>query len=108
MNNLMDSKDFHWALFLGHLVIEKLLKAIIVRKTENHAPFSHDLRRLAKISELNFSDEHKKWLDSITSFNINARYDDYKEDFYKKCTFEYATYWLSNIKNLREWILTTL
>ncbi len=83
----MDSKDFHWALFLGHLVIEKLLKAIIVRKTENHAPFSHDLRRLAKISELNFSDEHKKWLDSITSFNINARYDDYKEDFYKKCTF---------------------
>jgi hypothetical protein len=27
MQNLLKSKDFSWALFLGHLVIEKLLKA---------------------------------------------------------------------------------
>ncbi len=27
MENLFKSKDYHWALFLGHLVIEKLLKA---------------------------------------------------------------------------------
>jgi len=26
MINLFDSKDYHWALFMGHLVIEKLLK----------------------------------------------------------------------------------
>jgi hypothetical protein len=28
MENLVKSGDFNWAMFLGHLVIEKLLKAI--------------------------------------------------------------------------------
>ena len=28
LENLMDSGDYNWAMFLGHLVIEKLLKAV--------------------------------------------------------------------------------
>ena len=27
---------------------------------------------------------------AVTAFNINARYDDYKKDFYKKCTADFA------------------
>jgi HEPN domain-containing protein len=108
MKNLVKSKDFHWALFLGHLVIERLLKAIFVKNTGKHAPLTHDLRRLAKLSELTLEDEHKRWLDTISTFNINARYDDYKQDFYRKCTPEYATTWFTNIKTIREWIKTKL
>jgi len=108
MNNLLKSKDFHWALFIGHLVIESLLKAIVVKRTGKHAPFTHDLRRLAKLSELTLADEHKKWLDTISTFNLNARYDDYKQDFYMKCTPDFAATWVINIKILREWIQTKL
>ena len=104
MIHLYNSKDYHWALFMGHLVIERLLKAFVVKRTDNHAPFTHDLRRLAKLSEIEFKDDYKRWLDTITTFNLNARYDDYKQDFYKKCTSEYADNWISNIKTLREWI----
>ena len=28
LEHLVDSKDYSWALFLGHLVIEKTLKAV--------------------------------------------------------------------------------
>jgi HEPN domain-containing protein len=108
MNNLIKSKDYHWALFLGHIVIERLLKAIIVKKAGTHAPLTHDLRRLAKLSELTLDDEQKMWLDTISTFNISARYDDYKQDFYKKCTPEYAITWFTNIKTIREWIKTKL
>jgi hypothetical protein len=52
MNNLIKLKDFHWALFIGHLVIERLLKAAVVKKTMTHAPLTHDLRRLYKLSGL--------------------------------------------------------
>ena len=31
MNNLFNSKDYVWALFLGHLVIEKLIKALAAK-----------------------------------------------------------------------------
>ncbi|MBN2682545.1 MAG: HEPN domain-containing protein [Bacteroidales bacterium] len=108
LNNLIKTKDFNWALFLGHLVIERLLKSIVVKRTGAHAPLTHDLRRLAKLSELNLTEEYKNWLDTISTFNINARYDDYKQDFYKKCTPDYAITWLTNIKTIREWIKTKL
>lgn len=104
MIHLFDSKDYHWALFMGHLVIEKLLKGKIVKATNQHAPFSHDLRKLCKLSGLALDEEKIKWLDTITTFNLNARYDDYKQDFYRKCTTDYSSLWIGHIKILREWI----
>lgn len=104
MIHLYDSKDYHWALFIGHLVIERLLKALVVKRTKSHPPFTHDLRRLSKLSGDDFNDEQKRHLDTITTFNLNARYDDYKLDFYNKCTADFAEKWISNIKTLREWI----
>jgi HEPN domain-containing protein len=79
MVHLYESKDYHWSLFIGHLVIEKLLKAFIVKETQKHAPFTHDLRRLAKLTNINFEKEHILWFDVITTFNLNARYDNYKK-----------------------------
>lgn len=108
MLHLFHSKDYHWSLFIGHLVIERLLKAMAVKVTKTHAPFTHDLRRLSKLSGIDFDDEQKRVLDTITTFNLNARYDDYKQDFYKKCTAEYANQWINNIKSLREWIKSKL
>ncbi len=43
MNNLFKSGDYHWALFLGHLVIEKLLKAYFVKKVSSYPPYTHNL-----------------------------------------------------------------
>jgi HEPN domain-containing protein len=54
MAYLFEVKDFHWSLFIGHIVIERLLKAKIAKETGEHAPFTHDLRRLAKLSKMEF------------------------------------------------------
>ncbi len=43
MINLFNSKSYSWALFLGHITVEKLLKALYVKKFEKHAPFTHNL-----------------------------------------------------------------
>ena len=104
MIHLFDSKDYHWSLFIGHIVIERLMKACIVLKTGLHAPLTHDLTKLANLSGLQFTEEYLDWLDTITTFNINARYDSYKEAFYKKCTFDFTTEWIEKIKILRLWI----
>lgn len=104
MQHLYQSGDRHWSLFLGHLVLEKLLKANIIKHTNDVAPFTHDLSRLAQILPLNFSIEQLDWLDTITTFNINTRYDDYKQAFFKKCTKEFTDEWLKKIKTLQEWI----
>lgn len=104
MIHLYNSKDYHWSLFIGHIVIERLLKACVVKRTLNHAPFTHDLTKLAKVSGVEFSEEHLDWLDAISTFNMNARYDSYKEAFYRKCTHGYTTEWIDKIKILQSWI----
>lgn len=108
MVHLFNSKDYHWALFIGHIVIERLIKAGVVKKINDHAPFTHDLRRLAKLSQIEFENEHLVWFDTITTFNLNTRYDSYKQAFYKKCTSDFTSEWISNIKELRKWIKAKL
>ena len=107
MLNMFKSKDYHWALFIGHLVIERLLKACVMKNKKQHAPPTHDLLRLAGLAGLKTEEEKSDWLDTITTFNINARYDNYKKEFYKKCTPEYTTAWIAKIKILRKWIKET-
>ncbi|MGE0087909.1 MAG: HEPN domain-containing protein [Bacteroidales bacterium] len=104
MIHLFETKDYHWSLFIGHIVIEKLLKASVTIVRKEHAPFTHDLTKLASISKLEFSEEQLDWLDTITTFNINARYDSYKQAFYKKCTPEFSKEWIEKIKKIRLWI----
>jgi hypothetical protein len=59
---------------------------------------------LAKLIEIEITEEYSDWLDEITSFNLNARYDDYKKEFYALCTPEYSKHWMENIEILRKWI----
>jgi HEPN domain-containing protein len=61
MHHLMESKDHHWALFIGHLVLEKLLKAIYVSKHQKHALFTHDLLRLSEKADIKLDGEWTEW-----------------------------------------------
>jgi len=104
MLTLYNSKSYGWALFLGHISTEKLLKALYVKRFKEHAPFTHNLYRLGELIGLDMSDEYSDWLDEITSFNLNARYDDYEKEFYQLCTSDYTKTWIEKIKTVRTWI----
>jgi len=104
MVDLYGSKRYNWTLFLGHLVIEKLLKACYIKYNKEHPILTHNLLKLALKSGIDVNDELQLQLVTITSFNLNARYDDYKMAFYNKCTPEYTADWLNQIQNLRLWI----
>jgi len=108
MMNLFKSKEYYWSLFVGHLVIEKLLKAFYVKNKKQQAPFTHNLLRLSELSDLEPTQEQSDWLDSITTFNINTRYDSYKNEFYKKCNKKFTEEWIEKIKELRKWIKSRL
>ena len=104
MHKLYKSRSYNWSLFVGHISVEKLLKALYVKSHGKHAPTIHNLYRLAELCGIELSDEYSDYLDTITSFNINARYDDYKKEFYILCTKKYTKSWIGRIKELRKWI----
>jgi len=101
LDALYETGKYDWSLFIGHLVLEKLLKAIFVKNNDNKIPPKlHNLVRLAEESHLKIDNNKKIILDKINDFNIEVRYPDYKNEFYKTCTKEFAEENLIEIKEL--------
>lgn len=53
---------------------------------------------------MDLTEENKLFFSTVSTFNINARYDDYKKSFQKRCTPKYTFEWIENIKEKRLWI----
>jgi HEPN domain-containing protein len=106
--NLVASKDYSYALFFGHLAIEKILKALHAHQLNRHAPPIHNLVGLASTLDLPLSDSRKAALARVTTFNIQARYPDFKRAFRKKCTPTYTARQLASIQGLFKWLRSQL
>lgn len=65
MKSLFKSKNYVWSLFVGHLVIEKLLKALYIQKNNSQPFFTHDLLRLTSKMDLELTEKQKTALDTI-------------------------------------------
>lgn len=108
MVNMFRSGEYLWALFVGHLSVEKLLKAYYVKNIGGNYPHSHNLVKLAQASGLKLTEKQTIELNTITQFNIEARYEEYKKELYEKCTKEYTEINISTINEARAWLLDML
>ena len=105
MGSLFKNSHYMWALFLGHLIIEKLLKAIYAKEVDTNIPYTHDLTKIAEMAKLPLTEEQKDLLDEVTTFNIKTRYPDYKGRFYKKATKRFTENYILKIKEFRRWLI---
>jgi HEPN domain-containing protein len=104
-NILFNSKRYDWCLFISHLVVEKAVKAVFVLNNDNKIPpKTHNLLKLAKNSNLDLSKEQELLFKEISSFNIEARYPQYKQEFYKLCNREFTIKYFNKIKDIFKWI----
>ena len=104
MEFLYKEKRFSYALFFGQLGLEKLLKALYIKLKNESPPFIHDLVKLSSKCVLDLSKKDSDILEEISGFNINARYDDYKDNFYKIATKEYTNKYIKEIGRIKKWL----
>lgn len=102
--SLFDNGHYVYCLFIGHLILEKILKAHYVKDNKKTPPKTHNLVYLAKNSELELTDDQFEFLDKVNDFNNEARYIDYKNSFYKKCTLAYTSENFNLIKEEYKWL----
>jgi HEPN domain-containing protein len=107
-DHLMEKEDYSYALFFGHLAVEKLLKALYVIRRKEHAPPIHNLFRLASAAGIELDKMKSNSLIRITAFNIEARYPDMKRAFRKKCTAEFSIREMRLIKEIFQWLTSLL
>lgn len=101
---LLKSGNYSHALFFCHLCIEKIIKAVIVKKTNAAPPFVHDLVRLAEKAGVALDEKIKIDLAEISTFNIAARYDDYKLQFAKKANKAFSSKYIKRTGELLIWL----
>lgn len=103
--SLQASGKFDWCLFLGHLVLEKALKAAYVRDNLNRMPpRTHNLVKIAEATTLEIDEDNRVFLDEVTAFNLEVRYPDYKQEFFKKCTQEFCDTKIRQIRDFLQWL----
>ena len=100
MLGLFKIKRYPESLFFGHIILEKILKALVVQEIREQAPYIHDLARLSELAKSDLTENEKKLLDSTNKYNIRVRYPEYKLQFYKLCDLKYTKEKLNKIEKL--------
>ncbi len=105
---LFQNKKYDWCLFIGHIIIEKTLKAFYVRDKLETPPKIHNLVKLAESTELTLTEDQLTFLADVNDFNIETRYPDAKFSFYQTCTKEFTEGQFLMIKEMYKWLLSQM
>jgi len=94
-----------FSMFAAHLVIEKALKAHVVKKTKKLPPMIHNLVSLANLAGLKLEPEQLKLLATLNPLNIETRYPG---SFGKLPTKKQAEAIVRRTKVVLEWLINEL
>ena len=109
MESNFNSGNYDWALFIGHLSLEKVLKALWVKNNQSDIPpRTHNLKKIAEESKYSLSEDESILLLEINDLNLEARYPDYKFDFHNKCTKDFTEGYIGKIKESHKCILSQI
>ncbi len=106
---LQKGRQYVMALFMLHLVLEKLLKAHWVKDNiDNQAPRTHDLQNLHNQTELDLAATDYDYLAIVGQWSIDTRYPDYKEKIYSVATETYLNDQFEKVLKLKKCLLEKL
>ena len=102
----------HWLYtgFMCHQVVEKTLKAYWCVCRDDDPPYLHDHERIAKGCGLytKMSEKQKDFFEGIKRLNIEARYQEIKDEVARTLNRETTTEILGQTKEMHSWILEKL
>ncbi|HHT9159869.1 MAG TPA: HEPN domain-containing protein [Candidatus Brocadiaceae bacterium] len=81
-----------------------MLKAVYVVKKGEQAPYIHNLKRLAEMTDVPLTEERRDQLIKLTAFNLESRYPDEKRSFRKKCNEAFTRKELDQIEEIFKWL----
>lgn len=103
--DLIRRRRMRQGLFFAHLVLEKVLKAHVCRRTQDLAPRIHNLVRLAELAELGLNERQIDILAEMNAFNIEGRYP---EMLTPEATIEEARRYIRRTREVYTWLMSQL
>ena len=102
---LLESGRTRHGLFFAHLALEKMLKALVCKNTNDLAPRIHNLNRLIDMAGVVSSSVQTDILAEMNAFHIEGRYP---ETLTKPPTREEATRYMKRAEEVFRWLTKLL
>ena len=104
--SLYSTKRWLYVAFMCHQVVEKTIKAYWSAKRDDTPPYIHNHKRLAEGCGLykQMSDEQKDFINTISTFNIQARYPEYTDQLSRILTEPVCRQLIDTTNTLQLWI----
>lgn len=99
---LLDNGRTRHGLFFAHLALEKMLKALVCKQSQDLAPRLHNLSRLAELAALAPDEGKMEVLAEMNAFHIEGRYP---ESLTKAPTREEALNYLARAEGVYQWLM---
>jgi len=71
---MLDSGRYLYVVFCCQQAVEKMIKAVIVKRTNSFPPRIHALIRLAEAASLDLTDERAQFFRELSNYYIQSRY----------------------------------
>jgi HEPN domain-containing protein len=98
------AEKYPYALFMGHLALEKLLKSLVVKKTRAHAPITHSLPLLVEKAGIAVPEQILIKLREFMEYHIDARYPRSGNALYTRYTGIFTKEKLKEIQEVYQWL----
>jgi HEPN domain-containing protein len=109
VQQILKTKNYAYALFFAHLVLEKLCKAHWIKDNKsNNPPRIHNLVHLAEATKLKISSEDLDFLRKMNTFQLEGRYPDYKQEIFRTYRQQNTALIIKKVNQLRQWLLKEL
>jgi HEPN domain-containing protein len=102
------SKRYLYVVFLCHLALEKMLKALVSETTKQPVPKSHDLIFLMKKSGAKPSTEYLEFLGKLNNASIPTRYPEDIQQAIKEYNEDIADEYLKQTERVITWLRSRL
>jgi HEPN domain-containing protein len=102
---LVSNNRLRHGLFFAHLTLEKMLKALVCKETQQSAPKIHNLIRLSQIANIALTNDQFDILADMNPLNIEGRYTD---SLLIKITKEETREFMKRAEEMLKWLMKQL
>lgn len=106
--SLLANGHYMYCLFIGHLILEKIIKAHYVKDTKQTPPKIHNLVKLISKTVINPNASLLEFLDEANDFQMEARYPDFKINAYRTFNKMFTEEKFAKILEVYEWLKSQL
>lgn len=93
-----------YVVFMCHLSLEKMLKAVVAEITDMVPPRTHNLLYLTKLAGIGFSEDHFEFIAKINNASIVTRYPEDFRALTDSFPEEIVSVYLNKTREIIEWL----